>query len=267
LKNIFVDFNNIYFDRNIENNNNFIFKKIINNYLAEKELNYSLKKINTLFQDDNNYEYFSNIFFYNILNNNCQKILRNNLIKNNGNNNNDNNIETLTEIDIYNDDFRDILIEYYIKNKIIYTNNIFSKIYKTSSLIQIVIFVYEGLSINKIISKLEYINKILNDNLLCEKCQVNIIDFNKIINYDFIEKYKINYFLYNNYNYTKIKYNKAHAYNIIINEFNNYAYNYEYLLLDDFNSNFDYNINELLLKNNKYHIIYSKNNNLNKKMN
>ena len=263
LKNIFSDYNNLYIQENIENNSNIIFKKIISNYLIDKESNYSLKKINILFNNDKRYEYFTNIVFHNIINNSVQKIIKNNLIKNNEN---DKNNERINEIKFFNDNFRNILIDNYINNRITYNNNIFSKIYKTSALIQIIIFIYEGLDINKITNKLDYINKTLYDNSFYEKCQVNIIDFNKISNYNFIEKYKVNYFLYDNYNYLKIKYNKSFAYNIVLNEFNNYAYNYEYLLFDDFNSNFDYNINELLKNIDYYYLIFCKNNNLNKKI-
>jgi GR25 family glycosyltransferase involved in LPS biosynthesis len=273
LKSIFLEYN-FSSENNLQYNEQYSFNNIVNNYLAEKEYNYSLKKINLLYDDKKIYKYFNNIFFHNIKLNNCQKIIKKNIIIEDELNdiqinNNKNNSKIINYL---NDDFRNILIDNYIKNKIVYPKNIFSKIYNTNALIQIIIFIYEGLDNEKINNKLDYINNILDENLGKDKCQINIIEFNKFSSYDvsetysIIEKYKINYFFYNNYDYKNIKYNKAFAYNIILNQFNTFTYNFEYLLFDDFNSNFDYNIDELLLKINTHYIICCKNNNLNNKI-
>jgi GR25 family glycosyltransferase involved in LPS biosynthesis len=271
LKSIFLEYN-FSSENNFEYNEKYSFNSIVNHYLAEKEYNFSLKKINILYDNQKIYKYFNNIFFHNILLNNCQKIIKKNIIigeelNNISINNNNSNI-----INYLNDDFRNILIENYINNILVYPKTIFSNIYNTNALIQIIIFIYEGLDNEKINNKLEYINNLLDENFSKDKCQINIIEFNKFPSYEIlktnsiIEKYKINYFFYDKHNYKNIKYNKAFAYNIILNQFNTFTYNFEYLLFDDFNSNFDYNIDELLLKINNYYIICCKNNNLNNKI-
>ena len=121
-------------------------------------------------------------------------------------------------------------------------------------MIQYVIFIYENIDFSKIIKKIDDIklNKI--------DIQINIIEFNIKSNFDKFEKYNINYVYLNTIDtFKKYKFNKMLSYNIIINIFTKYLFNYKYVLFDSIDS-IDYiNFNELISKIKNYQFIYSYN--------
>jgi GR25 family glycosyltransferase involved in LPS biosynthesis len=208
--NSFSELNSINFTEN-----KLIYNLSLNNYLSQKFDNYS-KELILLLNNENN-------IIKHEFNENKRSI---NLI-----NNNENHLDFLIHL------YKNNLFDYDSLNKILV-----SKIVNNNKKIQIIIFIKDNSEIDQLINILENGNS--------DFFQINIIEFGAILEEDRInnlsEKYNVNFFfldtsLDTSKSTSETKYNRALAYNLMINLLNN-KFEYEYIIFLDIN--YSININK-----------------------